>query len=315
MRTSVVLTTYNAGIHLEGQLDSLRNQTAAPDEVLIFDDGSKDGTVDYIRQYIRTYGLENWKLQVNRENLGWKQNFMEGLRKASGDILFPCDQDDIWYPGKIQEMARAMEEKPAIQLLACDYHVVYEPGALKAKIYKKKPDENRGLVAKYGFTKHFFMNPYPGCSYAVRRPFFQSVEQYWFKGAPHDEFLWLMATIQNGAWFYNKVLMDYVRYADNASGIRFKDIAMQKENLAYIHSQLSALQSFAAEHPENVPQVCRKELASAQIWCKKRQKLMETRNPLRWLAMMPYWGYYNSWKNCLSDLWLVFFGAFRRKNA
>ena len=75
------------------------------------------------------------------------------------------------------------------------------------------------------------------------------------------------------------------------------------------------MQSFAAEHPEHVPQVCSKELASAQIWCKKRQKLMETRNPLRWLAMMPYWGYYNSWKNCLSDLWLVVFGAFRRKNA
>lgn len=62
-----------------------------------------------------------------------------------------------------------------------------------------------------------------------------------------------MAAVQDGAWFYNRVLMDYVRYSDNASGVRYKDVALQKENLRYIHKQLCALQSFAAEHPDAVP--------------------------------------------------------------
>ena len=239
---------------------------------------------------------------------------MEGLDKASGDILFPCDQDDVWYPEKIREMTEAMEHNPQIKLLACDYRVVYEPGALKAKIYKKTEAEKQGHITKYGFTKHFFMNPYPGCSYAVRRTFFDEVNSLWFEGSPHDEFLWLMATIQDGAWFYNKVLMDYVRYSDNASGIHYKDIALQQENLCYIHRQLNALQAFAASHSGKVKEAYKYELSNAQIWCAKRQKLMETRNPLRWLLLAPWWGYYNSPKNCLGDLWLVMFGSFRRQH-
>lgn len=314
MRISIVLTTYNAGTHLKGQLDSIRAQSLPPDEVLIFDDGSTDGTVVYLEEYLREYDLKHWKLRVNRQNLGWKRNFMEGLRTATGDLLFPCDQDDIWYPEKLREMTEAMERNPQIKLLACDYRVVYEPGALKARIYKKTEAEKQGLITKYGFTKHFFMNPYPGCTYAVRRTFFDEVNSLWFEGSPHDEFLWLMAAIQDDAWFYNKVLMDYVRYSANASGIHYKDIALQQENLRYIHRQLNALQAFAASRPEAVCEETRRELCNAQMWCAKRKKLMETRNPLRWLAMAPYWGYYNSPKNCMSDLWLVVFGSFRRQH-
>ena len=312
MRISVVMTTYNAGVHLKNQLDSIRLQRRLPDEVMIFDDGSTDGTVEFIRQYISEHSLACWKLQVNAQNKGWKRNFIEGLRKASGEILFPCDQDDVWYPEKIEEMTAAMEQHPDIMLLACDYTVIYESGALKAKVYEKTLLEKQGIIAKYGFTKHFFMNPYPGCTYAVRRTFFDDVNALWFDDSPHDEFLWLMATIQDGAWFYNRVLMDYVRYADNASGIRYKDIALQKQNLCYIRDQLCALQAYAKKRTSVVPEKYRKNLAIAQVWCAKRQKLMDTRNPLRWIALAPWWGYYNSPQNCLSDLWLVVFGKFHR---
>lgn len=307
------MTTYNGGEHLKPQLDSLRKQTLTPDEVLIFDDGSSDGTIAFLEQYIQEFHLTNWKLQVNHPNLGWKRNFMEGLRKATGDLLFPCDQDDVWHPEKLQEMTEAMKENPQILLLACDYHVIYEKGSLPLRIYKKTKAERDGLVAPYGFTKHFFTIPLPGCSYALRKSFFDEVNALWFPESPHDEFLWLMATIRNGAWFYNRVLMDYYRHSENASAIPYKDIPMQMKNLQYIQRQLQALQTFAGTHPEAVREAIRKDLTIAQTWCDKRQKLMRTRNPFRWLAMAPYWGYYNSVPNCLSDLWLVLFGSFRRR--
>ena len=315
MRISVVITTYNAGKHLEKQLDSLRTQSLIPDEVLIFDDGSTDGTVDFIKNYICLHKLDRWRLQINEHTLGWKRNFMEGLRRTSGDLLFPCDQDDSWYPEKLEEMTTAMDANPEILLLACDYHVIYEPGAIPVKVYQKTKEECVGLTARYRFTKHFFMNPNPGCSYAIRKSFFDEVNALWFDEAPHDEFLWLMATIQDGAYFYNRTLMDYIRYAGNASAIRYKDIPMQQENLRYIAQMLEKLESFAAAHPDQVKDIYLRHIRIAKTWCTKRQKLMQTRNLLRWLLLAPWWGYYNSPKNCLSDLWLAVFGKFTRNTS
>lgn len=309
---SIVMTSYNGEKHILAQMESLRKQTREADEVLILDDRSTDGTVEMIREFIREHELKQWKLIVNQEKQGWKKNFIRGIRIAKGDFLFLCDQDDRWYPEKIKEMTETIEENDHIFLLACDYKVIYETGAIRAKVYRKSREEQGNTIGKYQFRKRFFMNPNPGCTYVMRRSFVKETLDYWFSEAPHDEFFWLMATFQEGAFFYNKVLMDYIRYEKNASGVRFKDIQMQIENLKYIGTMLEKLESFAREHPGKVSEEKRTEIRKAEIWCQKRKKLMETRNPLRWVVMIPYWSYYNSIQNCLSDLYLVLFGSFYR---
>ncbi len=313
MTISVVLATYNGEKTLKRQFDSLKAQTMQPDEVLICDDHSSDHTVEYTSQYIRDNDLSNWKLSVNEQNQGWKKNFIEGVKKATGDIIFLCDQDDIWYPEKIKEMIEPMNNNPEILLLACDYHVIYEEGAIKAKVYQKTRSEREEMVSRYQFKTRFFMNPNPGCTYAMRKSFVQEVIDRWFDPAPHDEFFWLMATLQNGAYFRNQVLMDFVRGAGNASDIKYKDIQMQKENLNYIRNMLDRMENYAISN-QLVPEEYLEKIRKAKTWCKKRMSLMDTRNPLRWLTLMPWWGYYNSIQNCLSDLYLVLFGSFKRQS-
>ena len=309
---SLVITTYNGSSHIMMQLESLRLQTVQPNEVLLFDDLSTDNTTDIIRQYIQLYQLTTWKLQINSTRLGWKKNFMEGIKKASGDLIFLCDQDDKWYPNKIEKMVDAISLNNCILILSCDYNVVYEPGSIRSKVYKKNRRERNGLIAKYEFKTGFFMNPKPGCSYVLRKSFFDDVNDLWFEGAHHDEFLWLMATIQDGAFFYNETLMDYIRYCGNSSEIRFKDINMQMKNLIYIEKMLSQMNKYAKMNPDKVTRDKKKRIEKALVWCNKRQILMKTRNPIRWLLLMPWWGYYNSTINCLSDLYLILFGKFKR---
>lgn len=312
MTVSVVLAVYNGEKILGRQLDSIREQTVSPDEVLICDDCSTDQTVGSVAEYINYYHLQGWKIYRNEENYGWKHNFIDGIKRASGDIIFLCDQDDYWYPEKIEEMKKAMGEKKEIFLLACDYDVLYEEGSIKAKVYRKSKEERNGTIGRYTFRSRFFMNPNPGCTYALRKEFAQEAADRWFSSAPHDEFLWLLAAIQDGAFFYNKVLMDFIRGPENASDIRYKDIAMQKKNLDYIMKMLTCMEDYAADHKQ-VSADHLKKVLHAKVWCNKRKKLLETRNPLRWLAMLPYWKYYNSVPNCLSDLYLVFFGSFKRQ--
>ena len=313
MYISVVMASYNGEKTILNQLDTLRLQTLQPDEVLIFDDCSTDRTKELVSNYIIRYSLSGWKLYENEENIGWKRNFFEGIRKSSGDIVFLCDQDDKWYPNKIAAMTKTILAYDEIQLLSCDMRILYQQEAIKAKKYKETKRERSGETTQYGFTKHFFMNPRPGCSYAIRRSFFDEVSGGWKEFYPHDEFLWLMAALQDGAYFQNTVLMDYIRSEQSVSDIRYKDIAMQQKNLAYIMSMLSNMEQYSIDNPEKVPKERLEMIRTAKVWCEKREHLMKTRNPFCWIMLMPYWGYYNSVKNCLSDLYLVLFGSFRRR--
>ncbi len=311
--TTVVLACYNGAKKIRRQLESLRLQTSQPDEVLIFDDCSTDNTLAVVQDYICQYDLFGWKTVQNERNLGWKQNFFSGLLRAKGDIIFPCDQDDKWSQDKIEKMLSIMEEREEIALLACDYDIAYGDQSIKMKKYKKKNPEKATKVARYQFNSRFFQNPSPGCTYAIRKTFIDQVNGYWFLEAPHDEFLWLMAALGDQAWFLNEPLLTIYREEGNASDIRYKDISIQKENLKYISTMLSKLEQHAGDHLDNIPEERKDYIEKAKRWCEKRKQIMDTRNPFRWLIIMPYWHYYNSWRNCLSDLYLILFGSFSRQ--
>ena len=72
MKLSIVISSYNGAKHIEEQLNSLRLQTRPADEVLICDDGSTDGTVKIVSDFINSYELQNWKLIVNESK--WRRN-------------------------------------------------------------------------------------------------------------------------------------------------------------------------------------------------------------------------------------------------
>ena len=146
MTTSIAMTTYNGKKYVEELLDSIRNQTVQPDEVIIMDDRSTDGTYDIVNKYIAKHGLENWKNHKNEKNLGWRANFREAFKKCSGDLVFLCDQDDIWMPDKISCMKKVMEENDDIQLLISNYAVMDVDREEKVKIAGLNRDD--GTVEK-----------------------------------------------------------------------------------------------------------------------------------------------------------------------
>lgn len=121
MKSSVILSTYNGQENIIEQLDSIKNQVMSPDEVLIFDDASTDHTADMVKKYILQNSLSNWFLYKNEDNLGWRRNFIYGMDKASGEYIFPCDQDDVWDKAKLYNMIAVMDENEYIDLLASTY--------------------------------------------------------------------------------------------------------------------------------------------------------------------------------------------------
>ncbi len=104
MKVSVVMTTYNGSRFIRKQLDSIRDQTRHPDEVIIADDRSTDCTFEMVKSYIEENSLVSWKAYQNKNNLGVIENFFSAMEHASGDLIFLSDQDDIWEQSKIEEM-------------------------------------------------------------------------------------------------------------------------------------------------------------------------------------------------------------------
>lgn len=108
------MPTYNGETYLREQLDSIYGQTLVPDEVIVVDDCSTDGTVEILKEYSIKYGL---KFYINDTNLGYNKNFAKGISLANGDYICLSDQDDVWKPDKVEKTFNKLVEiengKPA----------------------------------------------------------------------------------------------------------------------------------------------------------------------------------------------------------
>ena len=222
LSSCVVITTYNGEKYIIQQLDSIRTQTCTPQEVLIFDDKSNDRTPYMVSKYINKYGLRNWKLYKNEHNLGWKKNFMQGFGKSTSDLIFPCDQDDIWDSHKIEIMSKVMQRKE-INVLCCNI-VPFSDDGSSAYIAKFN-------LAKYGnnevecvlFDK-MWMNPMrQGCTMCFRSEILPYIDRIWFDKCAHDLALWAYAMSTDSLFIINREFVKFRRHVGNNTPSNKKD--------------------------------------------------------------------------------------------
>jgi glycosyltransferase involved in cell wall biosynthesis len=102
MKISIAMTSYNAARYITDQLESFARQTRLPDELVVCDDGSTDGTCDRLRQFADASPFPV-RVVVNPLRLGYVGNFDQAVRLCSGDLIFLSDHDDRWYPEKLAE--------------------------------------------------------------------------------------------------------------------------------------------------------------------------------------------------------------------
>jgi glycosyltransferase involved in cell wall biosynthesis len=111
---SVILTTYERRELLARALDSVLAQTVQDREVIVVDDGSTDGTSEFLRwrpvTLIRVAHSGNPALARNA-----------GLERARGELISFLDSDDVWRPTALAELAAALDQQPQAGFAYCDY--------------------------------------------------------------------------------------------------------------------------------------------------------------------------------------------------
>ncbi len=109
-KVSVIIPAYNAEKYIAETLDSVVNQTYSDFEVIIVDDGSKDGTVSIIKQYQGKYP-EKIRL-IQKENGGPASARNVGIKVATGEYIAFIDADDLWLPRKLEKQISFFESQP-----------------------------------------------------------------------------------------------------------------------------------------------------------------------------------------------------------
>ncbi|MBR2151172.1 MAG: glycosyltransferase [Prevotella sp.] len=105
-RVSIVLCTYNGSRYLREQMDTLVGQTYPVSEIIAQDDGSSDHTMDILREYASRYPYI--KVFTNDGEHGVNDNFFHAIRRATGDYVAICDQDDVWEKDKLARQMAAV---------------------------------------------------------------------------------------------------------------------------------------------------------------------------------------------------------------
>ena len=122
---SVVLAAYKGEKFIGEQLRSLFRQTRLPDEILIGDDSPDDATEKAVREVLPEAPASiHIHYRKNPLRLDSTQNFATLLGQASGDLIFICDQDDVWLEEKIARLATELETHPDCELVFCNSTVV-----------------------------------------------------------------------------------------------------------------------------------------------------------------------------------------------
>lgn len=110
---SIIVPVYNAEKYIRETMDSVLAQTYPHWELLLVEDGSSDGSVDVIEEYIAEKGESRIRLIRLPSNLGAARARNKGLEEASGRYIAYLDADDLWTPEKLEHELRFMEEKGA----------------------------------------------------------------------------------------------------------------------------------------------------------------------------------------------------------
>jgi len=305
MKISIVVSTYNGMEFIEEQMDSLLNQSRNADEVLFFDDCSTDDTAFIIKEYILRHKIRNWHMVINKVNKGWKRNFMEGLWQATGDLIFPCDQDDIWMQDKLKVMECLMASHPEINVLTTNCQAFYDTG----KIIIRPEPENRQLI-KQPLVQNIFNTKYPGCTYCIRKSFVELSRKYWEDDFPHDALFWRMGVFSETLYSYNESLIQWRRHNDSTytlESAKSKTASNKRQWIDYAIRVVQSLKKFiAAEGSSNIENGnC--ILNTTLQWLNSRALFYDKKSLYQGIYLLKYLKCYDRVRQYVGDWYLIYF--------
>lgn len=208
----VILSSFNGARYLPEQLDSLLAQTYSNIQIQVRDDGSSDKT----RDILETYAEQHTNITVTfEERRGIVNSFFDLLSSANetGQYFAFCDQDDVWYPDKIERaVSRLSAVEPGKPALYCS-RLEYVDQALQHLKYSRLP------ARRLSFASALVENMATGCTVVVN----QAARELIVRSLPgrcimHDWWCYLVVAAFGVVIYDESPSMKYRLHAGNDTG-------------------------------------------------------------------------------------------------
>jgi len=113
--TSIIMLTFNQLDYTRKCLQSIEKHTDSRYELILVDNGSTDGTTDFLKDFARS--RKNVILVLNKENLGFAKGNNQGIEKARGDYILLLNNDVVVTEGWLERMVDYMESNPDVGMV------------------------------------------------------------------------------------------------------------------------------------------------------------------------------------------------------
>jgi glycosyltransferase involved in cell wall biosynthesis len=220
LKLSVAMCTFNGARFVREQLASIAAQDRPPNELVVCDDGSSDGSIEIVQEFARR-AMFSTRLVVNDTNLGSTKNFEKAISLCQGAIVALADQDDVWYPHKLRRIEQAFLGSSKIVLAFSDADLIDDDShSLGERLW---PSFSFGCSEQIEFEKGSALNvllKHPvvtGASMAFRRQYFDLLAPIPVKQI-HDRWIsFLLATRGKFAVISDR-LMQYRQHQEQQLG-------------------------------------------------------------------------------------------------
>ncbi|RZL29149.1 MAG: glycosyltransferase family 2 protein [Sphingomonas sp.] len=218
-RVSVAMATYNGARFILEQLDSIAAQTVPPAELVVTDDASSDDTVAIVKAFAEVAAFPV-RIYENAVRLGYRHNFMRNVALCTSDIIALCDQDDVWYPDKLERMLAPFADADVV--LAYHDAWLIDGHGKRIELARILPLEPKSPPSSLFPLR----NPY-GFSMLIRRELV-SFSDLWPKSVDnlktdtmmaHDQWFFFLACALGTVAFVDVPLAGYRQHDNNTYGV------------------------------------------------------------------------------------------------
>ena len=229
LQVSVAMCTHNGELFIGAQIRSILYQTLPPNEVVLSDDASIDGTVAIAQQEFDDFqeahpdSCMEFRIVRNPEALGVTGNFTQALSLTRCELIALSDQDDVWDLDRLRQVAEIFIARPSLDLLHGNARLIDGDGKSIGSSLFEALEVDRTLLTEIhqGRAISLLMrrNLVTGATTVLRRKLLADalpIPDGWV----HDEWLGIVAAATGEIDVVEASLIQYRQHTGNQIGAR-----------------------------------------------------------------------------------------------